>query len=290
MMTTALADPRRREDVLKLADESWSIPAIQALAASLAASNDPAWKTRLVSALAGNYRRYPEWSGRWFGTNPLAGPMPKKTVDWNAEGMNAVLVALVKGLRDGDALVRRQAIGGLIGVGERATPLLRLKLDQEPDPINLAAIARALGVLGDSLAIPGLGNLLVDPSKPIEVRLQALDALASLNGRQAFNARLSLAYDTKAPAELVARALPALGRSRALPANDLLGFLDHGSEAVRASALLAFPTGRPLSAEIRTALRARLDDPSPLVVKAAIEAVAAYRIVEAVPKLMSLRG
>jgi putative heme-binding domain-containing protein len=289
-LTTALADPKRREDALKLADESWSIPAVRALSATLEASSDPAWKARVVSALAGNYRRYPEWSGRWFGTNPVAGAMPRKSVDWDAEGMNAVLLGLVKGVRDVDPLVRRQAIGGLIGVGERAAPLLRVKLDQESDPINLSATARALGMLGDSQAIPALGKLLLDPAKPVEARVESLDALASMNGRQAFNARLSLTYDSKAPDELIARALPALGRSRALPANDLLGFLDHKSEAVRAAALLAFPTGKPLSGAIRSALLARLDDPSGLVVKAAIEAVASYRLVEAVPKLVALAG
>ena len=216
-LSIALADPRRREETLKLADESWSIPAIQALSASLAASSDPSWKARVVAALAGNYRRYPAWSGRWFGTNPLAGAMPRKSVDWDTQGMNAVLVGLVKGLRDADPMVRRQAIGGLIGVGERATPLLRVELDRESDPINLAATARALGSLGDAKAVPSLGKLLMDASRPVELRVVVLDALAALNSPHALNARLMLAYDSNAPAELIARALPALGRGRVLP-------------------------------------------------------------------------
>ncbi len=289
-ITTALADPRRREDALKLADESWSLAAIQALSASLADSSDPAWKARVVSALAGNYRRYPEWSGHWFGTNPVAGAMPRKSVDWDATGMNAVLLGLVKGLRDADPIVRRQAIGGLIGVGERASPLLRVELDRETDPINLAATARALGSQGDVRAIPSLGKLLLDPARPVDVRIEALEALASLNSPQALNARLSLAYDRKAPDELVARALPALGRARVLPANDLAGFLDHKSALVRASALRAFSTGKPLSGEIQAAFLARLDDPSDMVVKAAIEAVATHKLAVAVPRLVALAG
>ena len=100
-LTSALADPARREDALKLADESWAVPAIQALASSLASSSDPAWKARVVAALAGQYRRYPEWSGHWFGTNPLAGAMPRKTRDWLPEGMDAVLVGLSRALEGG---------------------------------------------------------------------------------------------------------------------------------------------------------------------------------------------
>jgi putative heme-binding domain-containing protein len=289
-LTTALADTSRREDALKLADESRSLPAIRALAASLETSSDPGWKARVVAALAGNYRRYPEWSGRWFGTNPLAGAMPRKTVDWDSEGMNAVLLGLVKGLRDDDPIVRRQAIGGLIGVGERASPLLRLGLDRESDSINLASTARALGVFNDVRAVPSLAKLLLDPARPVEVRVGALDALATLNSPQALNARLSLAYDSKAPAELVARALPALGRARVLPANDLAAFLYHKSESIRAATLAAFPTGKPLPSDVQTAFLDRLDDPSGVVVKAAIEAVAAHRIAAAVPKLITLAG
>ena len=289
-LSIALADPRRREETLKLADESWSIPAIQALSASLAASSDPSWKARVVAALAGNYRRYPAWSGRWFGTNPLAGAMPRKSVDWDTQGMNAVLVGLVKGLRDADPMVRRQAVVGLIGVGERASPLLRVELDRESDPVNLAATARALGSLGDAKAVPSLGKLLMDASRPVELRVVVLDALAALNSPHALNARLMLAYDSNAPAELIARALPALGRGRVLPSNDLAGFLDHKSDAVRAAALAAFPTGKPLPVDIRASFLARLGDPSEVVRKAAIVAVAEHKLRDAIPRLVAIAG
>ena len=287
-LSAALVDPKRREDALKLADESWSVPAVQALTASLAASEDPSWQVRVVAALAGLYRRYPDWSGQWFGTNPLAGVRPRKTVDWNPEGMNAVLVGLVKGLHDGDPMVRRRAIVGLIDVGRLAVPLLRVELDRESDPINLAAIVQALGSLGDLKALPALSQLLQDPARPIEARIAALEALSGLNSPQALNARLMLAYDSKAPEALVAKALPGLGRGRILPANDLAGFLDHKSATVRAAALAAFPIGKPLPIEVREAFLARLEDPSPEVRKAAIEGVAAHKLREAIPRLVRL--
>jgi len=287
-LTSALADPRRREEALKLADESWAVPAVVALAESLAAATDPAWKARLVGALGGLYHRYPAWSGRWFGTNPLAGAMPRKTEDWAREGMDAALLGLAKALRDADAPVRRQAIVGLIGVGARAVPLLRAALATESDPVNLAAMAQTLGTQGDAKAVPTLAKLLGDPGRAVEVRIAALDALASLSGRPALNARLGLALDPSAPAELVARALPPLGLGRILPANDLEAFLYHKADSVRAAALASFGVEKPLPAGVRAAFVDRLDDPSPEVRKVAIAASARHRLVEAVPRLIAL--
>jgi len=287
-LTAALADPRRREDALKLADESWAVPAVAALATSLAASADPSWKARLVGALGGLYHRYPAWSGRWFGTNPLAGALPRKTEDWAREGMDGVLLALARALRDGDAAVRRQAIIGLIGVGTRAAPLLRAALDSEADPVNLAALATTLGNWADARAVPALAKLLGDPARPVEARASALDALASLGGRPAMNARLGVLYAAAAPAELVARALPGLGRARALPPNDLAAFLDHKAEAVRSAALASFPADRPLPAGVPLAFVDRLDDRSPVVREAAVAASGRHRLRDAIPRLVAL--
>ena len=287
-LNEALADPKRREDALKLADESWTTAAVTALSMALDSATDSSWKARVLAALAGNYRRYPEWSGQWFGTNPLAGAPPKKTRDWSPEGMTAVLTGLIKGLRDPDPLVRRPAIVGLIGVGEQAAPLLRMVLEKEPDPVNQAVAAQALGSLNDLRSIPLLSKILLDGSRPIEVRSVALDALAAMNSPQALNARLMLVYDAKAPESLLARALPALGRSRVLPANDLAGFFENSSELVRAAALAGFPVGKPLPVNIRSSLVDRLDDPSPVVRKAAIGAVASQKLAEAIPRLIKL--
>ncbi len=288
LLKEAFTDPKRREDALKLTDESWSVVAVQALSMSLDGPSDAGWKIRVLAAMAGNAQRYPEWSGQWFGTNPLAGAMPRKTVDWNPEGMNAVLTGLIKGLRETDPMVRRQAIVGLAGVGERALPMLRNVVELEPDPVNLTVAARALGGLRDLKAVPSLGKLLSDPNKPIEARAAALDSLTLLNSRLALNSRLMLVYDTKAPEALVARAIPSLGRSRVLPVNDLAGFLENSAESIRVAALQAFPTGKMMPVSIRTTLMSKLDDPSPLVRKAAIVAMGEQKLVEAIPKLVAL--
>ncbi len=290
LLWASLADPRRRDDALRLADESWSVPAVRALNASLEASADAGWRARVAATLAGLYRRYPEWSGRWFGTNPLAGAMPRKSADWSPEGMDAVLIGLARGLRDPDPRVRRPAIAGLADVGPRAVPLLRARLATEADPAALSALAQALGAAVDVKSGPALAQILLDPKRPIEARVASLDALARLNSPDSLKGRLALAFDQGAPEALVARALPPLGRARALPSGDLVEFLYRKSDDIRAAALGSFPMGKPLPLAIRTEVVDRLTDPSPKVRKAAIAASEIHQVREAIPRLLTLAG
>ncbi|WP_435017528.1 HEAT repeat domain-containing protein [Tundrisphaera sp. TA3] len=288
-LVAALGDPRRREEALKLADQTWAVPVAVALAAIVTDEGDPEWRARVVATLAGLYRRYPEWDGQWFGTNPLASPPPRRTEDWDAEGMAAVFEGLAAALEDEDPSVRRPALVGLLAVGPRALPLFRRRLPSEDDPRLLSAIVEALGLMGDAGSAPTLAKLLADPDRPLDVRTAALDALGNLNARPALNARMMLVYDPKAPAELLARALPKLGMSRRLPPNDLAGFLDHPSELVRAAAVAAFPLdSKPLPEEVHAAIAARLDDPAAPVRRAAAIASARHRIDAAVRRLVVL--
>ena len=83
-MREALLDPRRRESALILADEAWCVPVVEALIDALKATREPAVRARMVAALAGQYRNYPEWTGTWWGPDPLAGAFPRKTANWDA--------------------------------------------------------------------------------------------------------------------------------------------------------------------------------------------------------------
>ncbi|MBX6315175.1 MAG: HEAT repeat domain-containing protein, partial [Isosphaeraceae bacterium] len=250
-LEAALRDPRRRDDALKLADEAWAVPVVDALIAAFSQTGEAAMRERLLTVLAGLYRRYPEWSGHWFGTNPLAGSMPQKTRAWSPEGMSRVLIGLARGLNDPETSVRRRAIAGLRAVGPPAAPHLRERIAREPDPDNLKALAEALGALSDTGSVPALASLVQAPGHPIEVRAAALDALGLIPGPAALRARLALVYEAKAPTELVARALPSLGRTGTLPPNDLLGFLEKPEAAVRSAALLALAMKPPAPARPR---------------------------------------
>ena len=249
-LVAALLDPKRQDDALKLADEAWAVPVVNALTRLWRGPTRPPL-AQIVETLAGLYRQYPEWSGHWFGTNPLAGQFPSKTKDWDPAGMEGVLLGLALGARDLDPGVRLQAIAGLAAVGKAAVPLLRARLATEGDARNLTALVRTLAAQGDSASAPALSALAQDPSRPEAVRTAALDALAMLGGPQALRARLMLVYDPKAPAPLIARALILLGRDGALPPNDVAGFLENPSPTIRTAALLALSPKRPTPEEVR---------------------------------------
>jgi putative membrane-bound dehydrogenase-like protein len=286
-LAAALLDEKRRDDGLKLTDEAWAVPVVEALTRALGLTKPAAVRARIVANLAGLYRKYPEWSGNWFGTNPLAGQLPVKTQPWDAPGMTLVQNGLTVALKDQDAAVRLQAIAGLLAVGRPAAPALRAALTAETDPKNLGALAGGLGVLGDLGSVPALAGLVRDAGWPESVRIAALEGIGRLRGPQALNARLMVVYDEKAPASLVARALPALGREGVLPPNDLAGFLGHADPAVRASALLALTARKQVPEEVRESVLARLDDPDADVRRAAMQGAVSLRLSEAVPRLLA---
>lgn len=284
----ALRDPKRRDDALALADESWALPAIDALNLAFAEESDPTVRSRMLANLAGQYRKYPEWTGAWFGTNPLAGTFPSKTVDWDPRAMQAVLVGLARGLVDPVASVRRNAIVAMAAVGPEVAANFLAAVPREVDPTNRAAMIAALGRWGEPKALPMLGQIIGAKDQPLALRLTALDALGGINSRQAFNLRFAIVFDPSAPPELVARALPALGRSGALPPNDLADFLEGKPRPVQVAALLALRDVAKLAPEVKERIVAKLDDPDPDVRHAAIDAVARLRLAEAVPKLIAL--
>jgi putative heme-binding domain-containing protein len=287
-LVTALRDERRREAALKLTDEAWAVPVVEALAVAIESSDSFAVRRKLVANLGSLYRRYPSWSGNWFGTNPLAGDLPRKTEDWDPAGMKLVLDVLNRTAGDADAGVRREAIDALVEVGTAAVPLIRPRLAAETDPQNLSAMIRLLGEQRDAEAIPTLAGILLDANRPRTVRAAALDALSRFRQPRSLTARLTLIYDPKGPADLVARALPPLARDEILPANDLSGFFEHSAPAVRAAALLSLSTKKAPPAEIRQAILARLDDADADVRRAAMLAIASLSIQDAVPSLIRI--
>ena len=291
-LATATADPARRDSALTLADGWYSPEVVRSLTDALTTATktniDPTWRARLTAAIGGLYAKIPPPSGQWFGSDPVAGPRPKATEPWDKPSMDLALVAVGRSLRDGDATVRRQAIIAAINVGPRATPLLRLLVEPgaEADPLNLVAVLRQLADQRDTKAAPAVAKVLADTQRPEEVRLAALDALGQMNGPVAINARLMVLYDAASPESLIVRALPALGRAKLLPGNDLVGFLDHASSAVRAAALAAFPVDKPLTPAVVESILLHVDDPSPEVRTALAQAAGMHRIKEAIPHLV----
>ena len=288
-LTTALLDPKRREDALKVCDESWSPIVVNALVQAFAKTPEAAQRTKLVATLSGLYHQYPAWTGAWFGTNPLAGQLPQKSQPWDAGAMSRIQAGLTVALNDPDSEVRLRAVAGLYLVGRPALGTLRAALGIEKESHNLAAICASLGALSDFSAAPALGAIVLDANRPADVRITALDALGNLRGPQALNARITLVYDPKAPAALVARALPPLGREGIIPANDLIAFLDHSDPAIRSAALraLTLKKGKTLPSEVIAGVLSRLEDKDSGVRKAAMESVVMLNLRAAIPKLIA---
>ena len=248
-------------------------------------------RIRIVANLAGIFRQYPEWTGAWFGSNPLAGPAPEKNRNWSPEGMQAVADGLAHGLLDRDREVRAAAIAGLAQVGPDAAALLAAALTKESDPRNQEALAGALVEIGDPASLPALAAVATGRAGRCYEPVLAATAVAGARGnprtRRCCGPSLGLVYN--------AQTLPTLGEARraagadsppwALPANDLASFLENPAAPVRVSALLSLNVRRPLPEEVRRSVRDRLRDPSAEVRDAAILATVACRMTEATPEL-----
>jgi putative membrane-bound dehydrogenase-like protein len=288
-LLAALLDPKRRDDALDLTDETWAVPVVQALTDAFARTADPAVRIRLVVNLAGLYRKYPPWSGQWFGTNPLVGILPQHTMDWSPEGMGLVRAGLASALDDETPHVRREAIAGLRQLEPiEAARILVPHLKTERDPSNIAAICRAIGLARDPAALEDLTMLLLDPNQPVDVRIAAEDAASVLPARNAVATRMQILYDPKTPPALAARTLLNLAATKSLPPNDLSEFLGNPSPALRIATLQALSSVQPLSQTLKEKLVTALADPDMQVRDAAISAVAAGEVREAVPKLIEL--
>jgi putative heme-binding domain-containing protein len=287
-LSAALRDRDRRDDALKLCDEWWSVQITKAMVGALADSADATWRAKLVATLAGLYRRYPEWGGYWFGPNPLAGEFPRKTRDWDPEGMDVVFEGLTKSLRDPDRLVRRNAIIGLAGVGSRAVRQLRQALEHEPDPSNLALLVRTLGDFRDDGSIPSLTHVLLDATRPNEVREAALGALESFESPAVSDSLLALIRDPRAPEALVAQAIIALGRHGSIPPSDLSAFLDHPAAFIRAAAVKSLAARGEASEELCRSIFQRLGDSAPQVRIEAIKSLGKLKVRWTIPEILRL--
>ena len=142
--------------------------------------------------------------------------------------------------------------------------------------------------MNDAPSVQLLSRVVVNPARAEPVRAAALDALARQRGADVLRARLTVLYDPKAPDTLVARALPALARDGIMPANDVAGFLEHESPAVRAAALLSLNVKKVVASDIKTLILARFDDKAADVRLAAVMAAGALKLREAIPKLIDL--
>jgi putative heme-binding domain-containing protein len=286
----ALADPARRESAFRLVDQACSLPVVRALVMALKDTPAADARARIVEVLAGLYRQVPAWSGTWWGPNPLVGLRPQATEAWDKKAMLLVKTGLSDALADDGASVRRAALSGLKAVGPAAAEVVRGRLPDEADPELRLDLIEAMGSVIDLSGIAPLTAVMNDPKRPIAERRAAILALANQPGPDSLRSRFTLIFDERAPAPLVAAALPGLARSGSLPANDLKTFIDHRDPAIAAAALDGLTSRGPLPASVVEAVVSKLTDPRPEVARAAIGAAARFKLREAVPALIGLKA
>lgn len=211
-----------------------------------------------IAALAELHRMPPAWTGKWWGTQPVAQPRPAKTVDY--PGTPRVLETIRAAL-DVPAL-QRAAIEALPVVKDAAAaPKLRELWPTADAPVK-KAILRALT---DAASADLVTAALKDPA----LRPESIDAAE----------RLKLVDPL---IEALPASVAALGRLKASKAAAPLAAHLGGAQAQEVVAALTLIGGE---AAVK-ALLPVLEDPRPETRKAAVTAVGALKAKEAVPALL----
>jgi HEAT repeat protein len=189
---------------------------------------------------------------------------------------------------DKDPTVRRAAVRGLIGfilqyADASALPKLIQLLEKEPDVEVRAAVGRALGALSHRDVVPALVRVLPAEKDP-GIRDEILAIFARAGDRRALPALLPLLKEKAPPV----RALEALRRiTQELPA-ELPPLLEHPDAALRAGAAQAMGEIGDPAAVPHLTKAAR--DKDPVVVQAALEALALLGAAEGVKTVLELCG
>ncbi len=290
-LVAALLDGRRTESTLELTDEAWAVPVVEALGEALRRSEITARPDPDRRQPGGALSPVPGMDGR-------AGSAPTR---WPANSRRRPGTGRPRGWRRCSAAWRRawptgmarSAPGRSTAWPRRDRPPPRCFAPPwctSPTRATRRRWPRRWASSRDVASMPVLAAWLADAARPLAVRTAALRGLSTTRAPQSLRARLALIYDPDAPPALVAAALPGLAGAGLLPANELSTFLENRAAPIRAAALMSLNVNQPLPAEIKRTVLDRLDDPAREVREAATLAVVAFRMSEAVPRLLALAG
>lgn len=281
------SNPAIREGTLFAMRETFQEENVRALSGFVSGANaSPESRAEALAVLAELHHQPPPWAGRWWATQPVKGSPPAKTVEW--PGSALVRTAVRQALSDPEVAVRRAAVAAVaLAMDLEAAPRLRDLFTSESDVELRRAIIRALGDLKDGAAAGLIANILGNPGKT-DLLSVAITSAGRIGGEAVTDALVGLARPSR-DAETLALVIPALGKARsqtAIPA--LARLLRHSDSAIRTAAGQALAeTGGPAALQEILPL---LDDSTPEVQKAAINAAGLLRNKTALPKLLELSG
>jgi putative membrane-bound dehydrogenase-like protein len=243
----------------------------------------PEERARALRFLAEVHRKAKPWDGHWWGTRPTQSKPPPKVDVW--AGSAVCLDTLRLGLGDSEPPVRRAAVQGMIGVGDRdLLPLLRDRFGQEREPLVRKELARALGQIRDDQAVPLLLASLADGHESDDVRDAALASLAAIGSRSS-QALVGLLARDDFPTRLQRGVIAVLGTTRARDAlAAVVAKVSSPDEGVRTAAAEAI--GELGQAAGAPPLRPLLEDPSAPVRRAAASALGLLKDRESIPALL----
>ena len=195
------------------------------LAAALAAAPRTA---ETIAALAEIHRRPAAWTGKWWGTQPVAQPRPPKTVEYG--GTKIVVETLRAALGDADPAIRRAAIAGVSVTRDASSaPTLRELYAKEADVEVKKGVLAALGAMKDAGAADLVAAALIDPA----LSADAVAAAEAIGGPAIVKVLAKVAHE-RGTLESVA----ALGRLKG-PASAIQKHASHGDLRVATAVAVA---------------------------------------------------
>ncbi len=259
--------------------------AVEDLAGFVADSKrDSDERAKALTYLSQVHRRAKPWDGRWWGTRPTQGKPPEKVDEW--AGTNTVLTTIRQGLADPQVAIRLASVDAVKEIGDKASlPVLRERFAKERERTVKVAIAKTLGTLNDTDALPLLIAAMRDANTSEEVRDAALASVETIGTEVAVKALLET-LESGLPVDRQPRVIGALGRFKAKSAVALLvTLLKSPAPPVRVASAEALGKIGELNG-VAPALRGLLDDKTLEVRKSAIAALGALKDREALPGLL----
>jgi putative membrane-bound dehydrogenase-like protein len=154
-----------------------------------------------------------EWDGHWWGTQPVKSPPPLNSVAWS--GTTKAVAALTSALSDKDTSLRLAAAKALaLSTGQEALPALRARLTAEGDPEVRRQIVETLGLQKDPETLAVFAQIALDEKSDAGLRETAVNAVASIGGKEAKPTLLQL-LDVPLSTATTQRVIQVVGDMRA---------------------------------------------------------------------------
>src|SRR5262249_19834499 len=134
------------------------------LASFVASTNWPAQaRAQALTVLAELHHQRPEWTGKWWATQPAKDPPPAKTVAWS--GTPFVITSVTNTLRDPQQQVRHAAVEALAKMADtNVAPALCEMYSREAGEMK-HAILQALGGLPSPASGDLVAGILAEPEQ-----------------------------------------------------------------------------------------------------------------------------